>query len=129
MLPYYYTEKIMCRILIYYGSGDLVAKSCLTLCSPMDCSLPGSSVHGISQARILEWVAISFSRGTSQARDRTYISCIGRQTLYHCTTKEAQISFFLKKTSLHQEPSSRKRKRGGGYWHERHLTPVLQKVQ
>ena len=43
----------------------LVAKSCLTLCNPVDCSPPGSSVHGISQARILEWVAISSSRGSS----------------------------------------------------------------
>ena len=42
--------------------GCLVAKSCLTFCDPMDCSPPGSSVHGISQVRILEWVAISFSR-------------------------------------------------------------------
>ena len=42
-----------------------VAQSCLTLCDPMDCSLPGSSVHGILQARILEWVAIPFSRGSS----------------------------------------------------------------
>ena len=42
---------------------------CLTLCDPMDCSLPGSSVHGIFQARILEWVAISFSREFSQTRD------------------------------------------------------------
>ena len=40
-------------------------KSCPTLCNPMDCSLPGSSVHGIFQARVLEWVAISFSRGSS----------------------------------------------------------------
>ena len=54
----------------------LVAKSCLTLCSPMDCSPPGSSVPGILQARILEWVAIFFSRGSSQPRDRTHISCI-----------------------------------------------------
>ena len=46
----------------------LVAKLCLPLCDPMDCSLPGSSVHGISQAKILEWVAISFSRGSSQPR-------------------------------------------------------------
>ena len=43
---------------------------------PMDCSLPGSSVHGILQARILEWVAIPFSRGSSQPRDRTQVSCI-----------------------------------------------------
>ena len=49
-----------------------VAQSCLTLCDPMNYSLPGSSVHRISQARILEWVAISFSR----ARDRTQASCI-----------------------------------------------------
>ena len=43
-----------------------VAQSCLTLCNPMDCRLPGSSIHGIFQSRILEWVAISFSRGSSQ---------------------------------------------------------------
>ena len=52
-------------------------------CDSMDCSPPGSSVHGISQARILEWVAISFSRASSQPRDQTHISCIGRQILYH----------------------------------------------
>ena len=52
----------------------------------MDCSPPGSSVHGIFQARILEWVAISFSRGSSQPRDRTRISSIGRWALWHCTT-------------------------------------------
>ena len=46
-------------------AGGVVTKSSLTLCDPMDCSLPGSSVQGISQARILEWVAISFSRGSS----------------------------------------------------------------
>ena len=53
-----------------------VAQSCLTLCDPMDCSLPGSSVHGIFQATVLEWTAISFSRGSSQPRDRTRVSCI-----------------------------------------------------
>ena len=47
------------------------------LCDPVDCSLPGSSAHGILQARILEWVAISFSRGSSQPRDRTRVSHIG----------------------------------------------------
>ena len=56
-----------------------VAQSCPTLCDPMDCSPPGSSVHGIFQARILEWVAISFSRGSFQPRDRTHVSCtVGR---------------------------------------------------
>ena len=47
----------------------LVAQSCPTLCNPMDCSLPGSSVHEILETRILEWVAISFSRGSSPPRD------------------------------------------------------------
>ena len=50
-----------------------VAQSCLTLCNHMNCSLPGSSVQGISQTRILEWVAISFSRGSSRPRDGTYL--------------------------------------------------------
>ena len=53
-----------------------VAQSCPTLCYPMDCSLPGSSVHGILQVRVLEWVTISFSMGSSQSRDRTQISCM-----------------------------------------------------
>ena len=52
----------------------LVTKSCPTFCYPMDCSLPGSSVHGISQERILEWVAISISRGSSWPRDWIHIS-------------------------------------------------------
>ena len=54
---------------------------CPTLCGSMDYSLPGSSVHGISQAKILEWVAISFSRGSFQPRDQTCISCIDRWIL------------------------------------------------
>ena len=49
----------------------------------MDCSLPGSSVHGIFQARVLEWIAISFSRGSSQPRARTRVSCIVDRRLYH----------------------------------------------
>ena len=53
-----------------------VTQSCPTLCDPMDCSPPGSSVHGILQARILEWLAIPFSRGSSQPRDQTQVSCI-----------------------------------------------------
>ena len=52
-------------------------QSCLTLCDPMDCSLPGSSVHGTLQERILQWVAMPFSRGSPQPRSRTCISCIG----------------------------------------------------
>ena len=50
-----------------------VAQSCLTLCDPMDCSPPGSSIHGILQARRLEWVAVPFSRGSSQPRHETQV--------------------------------------------------------
>ena len=57
-------------------SKSEVAQLCLTLCDPMDCSLPGSSIHGIFQATVLEWVAISFSRGSSQPRDQTQVFCI-----------------------------------------------------
>ena len=61
-------------------------QSCLTFCNPVDCSLQGFSVRQVLQARILEWVAISSSRGSSQQRDHTRISsvsCIGRWFLYH----------------------------------------------
>ena len=54
----------------------LVAQSCLTLCDPVDCSSPGSSVHEIFQTRVLEWVAFPFSRGLSQTRGQTWVSCI-----------------------------------------------------
>ena len=64
----------------------LVTESCPTLFNPTDCSLPGSSVHEISQAGILEWVAISSSRKSSWLRDRKCISCIGRRILYHWAT-------------------------------------------
>ena len=72
-----------------------VTQSCLTLCDPMDCSLPGPSVHGVFQTRMLEWVAISYSRGSSQPRDRGPVSCIGRQIIYHCVTWEATIKCFF----------------------------------
>ena len=58
-----------------------VTQSCPTFCDPMDCSLPGSSVHGILQARILDWVAVPFSRGSSQLRDRTQVSCTEANSL------------------------------------------------
>ena len=57
---------------INWKEGE-VAQSCPTICDPMDCNLLGFSVHGILQARILEWIAISFSRGSSRPRDRTQI--------------------------------------------------------
>ena len=73
-----------------YGAGG--AQLCPTYCNAMDCSLSGSSAHGIFQGRILEWVAILFSRRSSQPRDHTRVSCIfctGRQILYHFATWEA----------------------------------------
>ena len=71
---------------------DKSLQFCPTLCDSMDCSPPGSSAHGILQARILEWVAMPSSRGSSPPRDGTRVSCVsctGRQVLYHCVTWEA----------------------------------------
>ena len=62
-------------------SESEVGQSCPTLFDPMDYSLSGSSVHGIFQARVLEWIAISFSRGSSQPRNRTWVSCIQADAL------------------------------------------------
>ena len=67
----------------------LVAQSCLTLCNPMDCSSPSSSVHGNLQARILEWVAIPFSRGSSQPRDWTQVSSNAGRFFTVWVTREA----------------------------------------
>ena len=67
----------------------LVVQSRLTLCNPMDCSPPGSSVQGILQARILAWVAIPFSRGSSWPRDRTQVSGIAGKFFTICATREA----------------------------------------
>ena len=72
----YSTILIYTKYMYINSCCCLVAKPCPTLCDPMDCSLPGSSVHGISQARILEWVAIPFFRASSWSRDQTPISWI-----------------------------------------------------
>ena len=65
-----------------------VAKSCAILCDPLDCSPPGSSVPGIFQTRILDWVAISFSKGSSWPRNQTHVSCLlhCRWVLYHLSS-------------------------------------------
>ena len=69
-----------------------VAQSCETLCDPVDCSPPGSSVLGILQARILQWVAISFSRGSSRPRDRTQVSRIAGRRFNLWATGEAPVT-------------------------------------
>ena len=73
----------------------LVAQPCLTLCDPTDWSPPGSSVHGILQARTLEWVAISFSRGSSRPRDWTQVSCITGRLFAFWATWEAQFYLWV----------------------------------
>ena len=73
------------------GCCYLVTTSCLTLCDPTDCSPPGSSVHRVFQTRILEWAAISSSRGSSWPRDQTHISCIGSWILYHCARGDSLV--------------------------------------
>ena len=70
-------------------------QSCLTLCDPMDCSPLGTSVHRILQARIVKWVVIPFSRGSSWPRNQTCVSCIGRWILYHWTTREAPLGLMI----------------------------------
>ena len=65
MIPYIYQISMICTHLLQLG---------FTLCDPIDCSSPSSSVHGIIQARILEWVAIFFSRGSYWTRDQTHVS-------------------------------------------------------
>ena len=67
-----------------------VSQSCPALCDPVDCSLPGSSVHGIFQARVLEWLAISFSRGSSQHRDQTWIK--GLTKIKNHLVKESEVA-------------------------------------
>ena len=77
----------------------LVAQSCPTLYDPMECSPPGSSVHDIFQARILEWVIISFSRGSSQLRDQTQVSCTAGRLLTELQGKPKNTKVVL--TILH----------------------------
>ena len=85
LLPHYFHqfgESQLMKVLLLVSEVKvkvLVAQSCLTLCNPMDCSSPGSSIYGIFQARILEWVVILFSRGSSPPKHRTQVFCtVGR---------------------------------------------------
>ena len=74
--------------------------SCVRLFNSVDCRPPVSSVHEISQARTLEWVAISFSRGSSHPRDQTHISCIGRQIFCYSATRETHLIFYPRPVSM-----------------------------
>ena len=80
----------------------LVAQSHPTLCNPMDCSPPGSSVHGILQRRTLAWVAIPFTRGSSRPRDRIWVSCIAGRFFTVWDTREAAYKAFAMKAGHRQ---------------------------
>ena len=82
LLSLYLSQLLVC---VFSTSDCVCAQSCLALCNPRDSSLPGSSVHRILQARMLEWVAISSSRGSSRSRVWTCLLC------YHWTTWEAHV--------------------------------------
>ena len=85
--PCVYSSGSSCLLVMYVHTQDQP-----TLCDPMDCSPPGSSLHGTFQARVLEWVAISASRRSSQPRDWSCVSwgfCVGRQVLRHRSAWEA----------------------------------------
>ena len=97
-IPIYITYRHTCVTYTHTASNSTsmqseseseVAQSRPTLCNPMDCSLPGSSLHGILQARGLEWDAISFSRGSSWHRDRTQVSRIPGRCFNLWATREA----------------------------------------
>ena len=90
------STRVGCNCLLlsqttYWLFESEVTQSCPTLCDPMYCSLPGSSLHEILQARVLEWVAISFSRGSSWPRDWTRLSHIPGRRFNLWATREAQI--------------------------------------
>ena len=71
----------------------LITQLCPTLCDPVDCSPPDSSVHGILQTRLLEWVTIPFSRGSSQPRDQTQVFCIAGRFLLSETSEKPNVLY------------------------------------
>ena len=81
-------------LILFHYSLFLLLSCARHICDPLDCSSPDSSVHGIFQARIPEWVAISLFRGSSQTRDWTHVSCIDRRILYHWAKLALVLLFF-----------------------------------
>ena len=95
------------QTLYYISESESVTQSCLTLCDLLDCNPPGSSVHGILQARILEWVVIPFTMGSSQSRDQIQVSCIAGRFFYHLSHQESldlilEVFYFIYSTNIYQ---------------------------
>ena len=88
-IPIYYKDILNINVCVW------ITQSCLTLCNPMDCNPPGSFVHEIFQTRILKWIAIPFSRGSSWPRDQTLVSCIAGRFFTIWANSEAHIKFIL----------------------------------
>ena len=86
------SAKVISNMILCISTPFSEELSCLTLCNPMNHSLPGSSVLGILQARILEWVAVLFSRGPSQSRDQTLVSHIAGGLFYHLSHQRSPHS-------------------------------------
>ena len=89
----FFCHQVKMCLWVYTYVSTLVAQSCLTLCDPMNCGLPGSSVHGMLQARILGWVAISFSRGSSRPRDGIQVSRIASKLFTIWATRGDLINY------------------------------------
>ena len=99
------------------GEGEGYPLQCSGLESSMDCSLPGFSIHGIFQARVLEWVAISFSRGSSQPRNQTWVSCIaGRHFTLWATREALRIPLKAYFKSYELFPRSSQPDTNSNYW-------------
>ena len=96
-------NKIIKKIICLWSWS--ITQSCPTLFHPMDCNLPGSPDHGISQARILEWVAVPFSRGSSQSRDQTQVSLIAGRFFTVWATREAPLICLAAAKSLQSCPT------------------------
>ena len=99
----YHLTLLICKMKTVLCCAKLLW-SCQILCESMDCNPPGSSVHGILQARILEWIAMPSSRGSSRPKDQTCVSrlsCIGRRILHHWATWEALTVLILWFWNIH----------------------------
>ena len=90
-----YFHLLIQSLFSHCSKVKVLAQSCLILCEPVDCSPPSSSIHGILQARILEWTAIPFSRGSSWLRDQTRVSPIGGRFLTVWVTRKPYMAEIL----------------------------------